>query len=102
MSNQRFDYGELSMTEGIMNRGEPDREFTLFIGKSIHNHVTGDWGDLAPDCIEANQIAIKLKKGLATSYYEYEKFGIFIVTDFDIDKTTVMTSEEHEKKYKCQ
>ena len=43
---KKFKLGEMLMTCGIADEERSDRDFAMFVNKSIERHGNCDWGDL--------------------------------------------------------
>lgn len=86
-----FDLGKIYATPGAMrflqDNALPPYEF-------LHRHHTGDWGDLAPEDVEANRAALFYGSRLLSSY-KIGKQKLWVITEADRSSTTVLLSEEY-------
>lgn len=110
----KFKGGNIAMTPGALElfSGEPEAEkLTMFPsdspskatipGKTILGmapylirHFSGDWGDVESDDADANEAALE-HDGRIFSVYKVDGTKIWIITEADRSRTTVMLPEEY-------
>jgi hypothetical protein len=58
-----FDLGMLVATRGAMERLGRDE-----VEKALKRHAVGDWGEVAAETAEQNEVALRCRGGLLSSY----------------------------------
>lgn len=88
-SRALFDLGNIVTTKSIADSVEPSK-----IASMIRNHITGDFGVLCNEDIEANQDAIKNGERVLSAYMVNGK-KVYIITEWDRSYTTVLYADEY-------
>lgn len=87
-----FPLGQLVATPGaIALLQELNRSPVEFISR----HLMGDWGDLCPDDIKANQDALHHGTRLFSSYVINTHQKLWVITEADRSVTTLLLPEEY-------
>lgn len=91
MRNSRplFELGKIVTTKSIDENVEPRK-----IASLIRNHITGDFGILENTDIDANKDAIQ-KGDRVFSAYMVQGQKIYVITEWDRNKTTVLFADEY-------
>ena len=75
-----FELGQMAMTPGaqeiITTAGHIPPEFLL-------RHKHGDWGDLGPDDLVANERSLREGSRLFSHYHTRRDGGLWIITEWD-------------------
>lgn len=61
----------------------------------LARHIHGDWGDLSPEDLAANELALLTTKRLLSSYVLPNGGKVWIVTEADRSATTILLPDEH-------
>ena len=61
----------------------------------LRRHVTGDWGDLCAEDIEANRLGIVLGERVLSSYELPGGTRVWIITEADRSATTLLLPEDY-------
>jgi hypothetical protein len=95
LARPKFELGRTLMTPSIKylieNEGLDPVEF-------LRRHHAGDWGDLTPGDIRANNTALRHGERILSSYNLDEAFSesrIWILTEADRSHTTVLLPHEY-------
>lgn len=88
--NPKFMLGRILATPGALE------VLTL---SDIHNgmsrHSYGDWGDLCPEDIQANEEALRHGERLLSAYHGQNRIKFWIITEADRSATTVLLPSEY-------
>lgn len=85
-----FKTGEVSATRGATMLWADGVDLTVYLNK----HVIGDWAGMDSADIEENRFSIGKNLRLFT-YYQTERGRIWIITEADRSRTTVLLPEEY-------
>lgn len=61
----------------------------------LARHVTGDWGDLDDEDIQANRDAIRDGNRIVSKYDIESGESFYVITEWDRSMTTIMLTEEY-------
>ena len=61
----------------------------------LHRHVTGDWGDVAEEDAQENELSLKNGFRLMSVYHTSKGVKIWIITERDRSVTTILFPEEY-------
>lgn len=86
----KFEYGTLRVTAGAVQKVDADDAFIAFT-----RHINGDWGDLARDDHEANELALEWGERLFSTFTDRNKQRFYITTEADRQSTTILLPEEY-------
>jgi hypothetical protein len=92
LRHPRFYPGALYITRGAQE--ELPREEVI---SALSRHVRGDWGDLYPEDMEQNELAVAKGEGRLFSLYRSAETGksFYIITEPDRTCTTVLLPSEY-------
>lgn len=85
-----FSLGEVMQTQGAMHAFTPEE-----ILASLLRHADGDWGDLAEEDKQANELALKEDERLVSAYKFEDGRTMYVITEWDRSYTTVLLPEEY-------
>lgn len=71
------------VAEDLINR-------SVFIGRCVHRHETGDWGKLCEEDRKENEWAVKNGARIMSVYPCLEGQDLWIITEADRSATTVL------------
>lgn len=87
-----FDLGQIVATPGALEAlkktGQTADEF-------ISRHVSGDWGTLPAEDVQANEEAVKSSGRLLSAYYLNDSTKIWLITEWDRSATTLLLPNEY-------
>lgn len=89
-----FDAGKFVLTRAVNDRVDDDKAFSKFVLESIRRHLRGDWGEMDPEDIEANEKALQDGSRLFSAYTTGPE-KIWIITESDRSATTVLFPSEY-------
>lgn len=97
--NRKFELGLLVMTKGVQYNIEEENFSMLEILDMVDNHLINK-SDLESEDLEANDYAIKNKKGRVFSNFLLRDYKIYIITDsMELEEkdrvTTILLAEEY-------
>jgi hypothetical protein len=88
----KFPLGQIVATPGALSAledcGQLPEEF-------INRHAQGDWGELCPEDIEANEQALNHGARLLSRYTTSSKEALYVITEWDRSVTTILLPEEY-------
>lgn len=87
----RFALGQLLATPAALNCLE-QADVSLF--DLVARHVTGDWGDLCPEDVQANEAAVRYGNRLL-SVYQVGDQTCYVITEATREATTVLLRSEY-------
>ncbi|PXW26433.1 SH3 domain-containing protein [Paraburkholderia caballeronis] len=61
----------------------------------LARHIHGDWGDLSPEDLAANELALLTGKRLLSSYALPDGKKIWLITEADRSTTTILLPSEY-------
>jgi hypothetical protein len=85
-----FPLGNIYMTAGVAALKLDADE----IGRFLHRHQCGDWGDLDDEDKQANESDLKLGERLL-SRYDTGAGSLYVITERDRSTTTVLLRSEY-------
>jgi hypothetical protein len=92
VQRQKFPVGEIVATAGVMALAEKGVDLMAYLKR----HVQGDWGDLDDHDKAANDDSLKYGGEWLLSSYEIADHGtIWIITEADRSKTTLLLPDEY-------
>ena len=86
----RFRSGEIVATPGVLNAVSSNE-----ITASLRRHLQGDWGELDPEDIRANNRALETEGRLVSAYTTAEGTKFWIITEADRFTTTILLPSEY-------
>lgn len=90
MSHPRFPLGEIVATANAMaNLAHTDMQ------PALQRHVNGDWGELCPVDIQANEQALLDGARLLSVYRSAKGVKFWIITEWDRSVTTILLPEDY-------
>jgi len=88
-STPLFELGQIVTTRTISESVDPKK-----VASVIRNHVTGDFGILENEDIDANKEAIK-QGDRVLSAYVVDGSKVYVITEWDRSYTTVLFANEY-------
>jgi hypothetical protein len=88
-SGGRFPLGQL-----VVTRNAADRLTPAEIGRGLDRHAAGEWGDLDPEDIAENELALREGFRLFSAYGQGER-RFWIITEADRSVTTVLLPDDY-------
>jgi len=61
----------------------------------LQRHARGDWGDLDPEDVQANELALRDGSRLFSAYQVTANVRLWIITESDRSYTTVLLPQEY-------
>jgi len=61
----------------------------------LHRHARGDWGDLSPEDVQANQQALQDGSRLFSAYQVTDAVKVWLITEWDRSVSTLLLPEEY-------
>ncbi len=92
MALPRFPLGRRLATPGALKALARNAEAPATF---ISRHERGDWGDLGPEDLEANEHALTDDSRLLSGYCLTDGTKIWIITEADRSATTILLPEEY-------
>lgn len=89
LCHPRFPIGRLVITKNAF-----DRLNFQEIARGISRHITGDWGHIPPDDIQANEAALVDGNRLLSAYGSGEQ-RFWIITEADRSVTTILLPNDY-------
>ena len=88
----KFPLGQTVATRGALEALLKSSESPLiFLGK----HAAGDWGDLDPEDLQANEDALRDGSRLFSAYHTSLGTKLWVITEADRSATTILLPEEY-------
>lgn len=91
---QLFKVGQVVATRAIADQVETDPDYGLWIKDCFRRYVTGDWGDLGADDIQANDDAVAGDERILARY-NHSSGDIYIITEWDRSYTTILFTTDY-------
>ena len=88
-----FELGLLVITNGINDKLE-NVSFSKELKVALHRFTCGDWGEMDPEDIDANNEALQNGERLFAAYRTSEG-KIWIITEADRSATTILFPDEY-------
>lgn len=85
-----FPLGQLFMTPGAERQVPPSEML-----QALRKHARGDWGELVPDDLAANDRAVREGTRIFSAYRTCTGVKFWIITEADRSLTTVLLPEEY-------
>lgn len=90
---EKFELGKVAVTETVCTRMKEDKQFDIFVKRSLDRFKNGDWGILcAEDKAEADE-AVKSGQ-MVMGAYKHKDEEIWIITEWDRSVTTILFPDE--------
>ena len=61
----------------------------------LRRHARGDWGDLCPEDIEANRLALAVGARVLSAYTLPAGTGLYVITEADRSLTTILLKGDY-------
>jgi hypothetical protein len=81
----------LGFLERIQEVGVVNRCPHLYLGR----HVVGDWGELPPEDVAANTLALVTGERILSSYWMSGGTKLWVITEADRSSTCLLLPEEY-------
>lgn len=78
------------MTPGVRD-GIPPSELM----QALRRHARGDWGDLDPEDLKANDASLRDGSRLLSAYHAKDGTKFWVITEADRSMTTALLPEEY-------
>jgi hypothetical protein len=65
------------------------------VAEAMGRHAHGDWGQLKPDDMKQNDLALREGGRLVSAYHDRTERKFFIITEADRSVTTVLLAEDY-------
>ncbi len=92
MANIKFPLGKTVSTPGALEALLESGESPLVF---LARHAVGDWGDLDPEDLQANEDALRHGSRLLSAYLTARGAKLWIITEADWSATTILLPEEY-------
>jgi len=86
--------GRVVMTRGIQSLATDNPRVAIGVHAALARFRNGDWGDIPPEDIRENEIALESGERLLGSY-RAGGTKIWVITEWDHSVTTVLLPEEY-------
>lgn len=90
--NHLFALGQIVATPGALEALEKTRQTAE---EFISRHVSGDWGTLPAEDVQANEEAVKNSGRLLSAYHLNDGAKIWLITEWDRSATTLLLPAEY-------
>lgn len=87
-----FELGDIVVTPGALQSFVLAEELPL---PYVLRHITGDWGDLPQEDVEANKRAVKGSAQVFSSYKLSTGIKIYVITEGDRSVTTLLLPTDY-------
>ncbi len=87
-----FSLGMVVATPGAIDAAAAANDVLM---RYVARHVMGEWGDLQPEDVRANEQALKHGLRLLSAYHLRDGTKVWIWTEADRCSTTIMLPEEY-------
>lgn len=87
--------GRIVWTREVNDKIADDEAFAKFVLACMARHGNGDWGEMEPDDIEANNQALVDGGRILSAYVKEGLTKIWIITEWDRSVTTVLFPHEY-------
>lgn len=88
----RFSLGAVVATPGAIDAmkeaGQVPQEF-------LHRHIVGDWGELDPHDVQANELAVRYGDRILSAYSTKNGTRLWVITEYDRSVTTLLLPSEY-------
>jgi hypothetical protein len=90
--NAKLALGQLLITPGAKEafEGTGENPFTFIL-----RHIQGDWGNLSPEDVQENELALEHGFRLLSAYDLTDATRIWIITEADRSATTILLPSEY-------
>ena len=89
-----IDVGQTYMTAGIKHAIEDNKDYLNELVTYFAKYISGDWGNLCKDDIDANNLALVNNERILASY-DTTKGKVYIITEHDRSYTTILFASEY-------
>ena len=94
MTEPLFALGQVVITASAKRTMEQRGQWPI-VQTMLNRHALGDWGDLCPDDIQANNDALHNGARLLSAYQFEDGFKVWIITEADRSATTILLPEDY-------
>jgi hypothetical protein len=100
MNQSKFTLGQTVMTRSVSDLVMVSDRFIHFVMKCMLRHKACNWGDLDPEDIEYNNLALEYGSRILSSYMIPFSFGIdhtklWLITEADRYSTTILFPSDY-------
>ena len=89
-----FDYGKIDFTFQVYEKVRKDSSFYQFVINCLKRHLLGDFGEIPEQDFKENLYSLEHDLRIISSY-SFNHNKIWIITDADRSRTTVLFPEEY-------
>lgn len=90
----KFQPGDLVVTNSIAEMIAENRDFNNFVAASYQRYLKCDWGDMCAEDKKLNRKSLKTNQSLHGVYKYSDEITIWIITEWDRSKTTLLLPHE--------
>lgn len=91
----KFQPGELVVTSSIAEMMTENGKFGNFVVASYQRYLKCDWGDMCTEDKKLNKKSLKTNQSLHGVYRYSDDITIWIITEWDRSKTTILLPHEY-------
>jgi len=100
MNESKFTLGQTVMTRSVSDLVSVSDKFSSFVMKCMFRHKACNWGDLDPEDIECNNLALEYGSRILSSYtipfsFEFDHNKVWIITEADRSSTTILFPSDY-------
>ncbi len=90
MKNVTFPLGQTVITTNALGTLNP-----VDVQAALARHASGDWGDLAPEDRDENELSLREGFRLFSAYRDRNQTRFYVITEADRSATTVLLPEDY-------
>jgi len=94
MTEPLFDLGRVVITANAQQTLQQRGQYHM-VETMLGRHALGDWGDLDPEDLQANNEALRDGSRLLSAYCFDDYFKVWIITEADRSATTILLPEDY-------
>ena len=94
MTEPLFDLGRVVITANAQQTLQQRGQYHM-VETMLGRHALGDWGDLDPEDLQANNEALRDGSRLLSAYCFDDHFKVWIITEADRSATTILLPEDY-------
>ena len=100
MNESKFALGQTIITRSVSDLVSISDKFSSFAMKCIFGHKACNWGDLDPEGIECNNLALTFGARIISSYtipfsFGFDQSKVWIITEADRSSTTILFPSDY-------
>ena len=90
MRDSLFRLGDTVVTTNARDQLDPSD-----LDRALKRHASGDWGDLCPEDLKQNELALAQGLRLFSVYHARDGSKFWIITEADRSATTILQPEDY-------